>query len=237
MAGSFRFKRFEVAHDRSSLKVGTDAVVLGAAMTLDRKDARLLDIGTGCGVIALMAAQRLDGISEGGFMISGIDIDEESVKEANGNFAASPWARNMAATCIPLAEYVPEAPLDMIFSNPPFFENSLKNPDGREMLARHTDSLSYRGICAFAARHLTAEGRLSLILPYDAADALKRTAASFGLHPFRLLSIRTTPSKAPKRLLAEFFRTRGPVAEESLVLQDGPARSPQYSELTKDFYL
>lgn len=237
MAGSFRFKRFEVAHDRSSLKVGTDAVVLGAAMTLNPGDARLLDIGTGCGVIALMASQRLGDLAQTECAITGIDIDAESIIEAAQNFAASPWASNLTASCVPLAEYIPVAPLNLIFSNPPFFENSLKNPDEREMLARHTDALSYRDICAFAARNLAAEGRLSLILPYDAADALKRTAASFGLFPFRMLSIRTTPAKAPKRLLAEFSRSRGPVAEDTLVLQDGPARSAQYAALTKDFYL
>lgn len=234
MDDSFRFKRFDVRHGRSSLKVGTDAVVLGAAMTLKPTDKRLLDIGTGCGVIALMAAQRLDGSD---IKITGIDIDAASVSEAQENFAASPWRGRLEASCVPLAEYAPEAPLDVIFSNPPFFENSLKNPDGRRLMARHTDGLSYRDICAFAAGNLTAEGRLSLILPYDSAEALRRSAASFGLHPFRLLTVRTTPSKAPKRLLAEFSRDRGPVLEDSLVLQDGSGRSPQYSELTKDFYL
>ena len=234
MDDSFRFKRFDVRHGRSSLKVGTDAVVLGAAMTLKPTDKRLLDIGTGCGVIALMAAQRLDGLD---FKITGIDIDAASASEAQENFAASPWHGRLEASCVPLAEYVPEAPLDVIFSNPPFFENSLKNPDGRRLMARHTDGLSYRDICAFAAGNLSAEGRLSLILPYDSAEALRRSAASFGLHPFRLLTVRTTPSKAPKRLLAEFSRDRGPVLEDSLVLQDGSGRSPQYSELTKDFYL
>lgn len=236
MASSFRFKRFEVAHGRSALKVGTDAVVLGAAMSLKPGDRRLLDIGTGCGVIALMAAQRLASVAEG-FHIEGIDIDAPSVEEAKANFAASPWAANLQATETALEEYAPDAPLDLIFSNPPFFENSLRNPDPREMLARHTDTLSYRDICAFAARNLAPEGRLSLILPSEAADSLVRTAASFGLHPFRKLSVRTTPRKAPKRLLTEFSRTRGPVAEESLTLQDGPARSAQYADLTKEFYL
>ena len=233
MDGSFRFKKFEVSHSRSALKVGTDAVVLGAAMTLTPKDLRLLDIGTGCGVIALMAAQRLDHPAN----ICCIDIDGPSIEEAAQNFAASPWAENLEAVCVPLAEYSPEGPLDVIFSNPPFFENSLKNPDPRETTARHTGSLSYRDICAFAAQNLSAEGRLSLILPFEAYGALVRTAASFGLHPFRMVSIRTTPLKEPKRLLAEFSRTRGPVAEESLVLQDGTARSAQYASLTKDFYL
>ena len=234
MAASFRFKKFEVSHSRSALKVGTDAIVLGASMTLKSSDRRLLDIGTGCGVIALMVAQRLGHLA---CAISGIDIDGPSIEEAAQNFAASPWAENLEAVCVPLKEYTPSAPFDVIFSNPPFFENSLKNPDPRETAARHTDSLSYRDICAFVTQNLSADGRLSLILPFEAYCALVRTAASFGLHPFRMLSVRTTPRKDPKRLMAEFSRTRGPVMEESLILQDGPGRSAQYAALTKDFYL
>jgi len=237
MADSFRFKRFEVAHGRSALKVGTDAVVLGAAMTVKSEDRNLLDIGTGCGVIALMAAQRLGDMREDVFSIEGIDIDAPSAEEAAENFAVSPWASSLSSRCVSLAEYRPQEPLDLIFSNPPFFENSLKNPDPRETAARHTDTLSYRDICAFASEKLSAEGRLSIILPFDTVTGLVRTAASFGLHPFRMLSIRTTPGKEPKRLLAEFSRSRGAVTEDSLVLQDGTSRSRQYAALTQDFYL
>lgn len=238
MDGVFRFKRFEVRNEASALKVGTDAVLLGSAMTLEPSDASLLDIGTGTGVIALMSAQRLSDLGAS-FSIDAIDIDGPSVGEAAFNFAASPWKGHLSAGHAALADFAAGAgKYDVIFSNPPYYDNSLTNPDARETAARHTCLLSYRDICAFADGHLSAGGRLSLILPYDAGTALRRTAASFGLYPFRIVSIRTTAAKPPRRLIAEFSRDRSvSVAETSLTLQEGPSRSAEYQALTGEFYL
>ena len=126
---------------------------------------------------------------------------------------------------------------DHIFSNPPFYDNSLLNPDPRKAPARHTRTLSYREICAFCATNLAPQGRLSLVLPYEQREELLRCAASFGLYPFRLMSIKTTERKPFRRLIAEFSFTRTQVEEQTLVLQDGDRRSAAYSELTRDFYL
>ena len=234
MEGVFRFKQFDVRNEASALKVGTDAVVLGASMTLSPEDGRLLDIGTGTGVIALMAAQRL---SEAGadFSIDAIDIDGPSAEEAALNFAASPWRTRLKSTHVALKDF--DGSYDVIFSNPPFYDNSLTNPVARESTARHTESLSYREICAFAAKVLCDRGRLSMILPYEARTALVRTAAGFGLYPFRIISVRTTPTKAPRRLVAEFSRKKGDCNEESLTLQEGSSRSAEYASLTSGFYL
>ena len=236
----FRFRQFSVKNEASAMKVGTDAVLLGAAMTLRPSDRSLLDVGTGTGVIALMAAQRLAALPTdsrpvtdmsaatiaeslpadacpaigipptSAFQIEAIDIDPASAAEAAENFAASPWSTHLRAHCIPLSRYCADG-LDLIFSNPPYYDSSLKNPDARESAARHTETLSYRELCAFAEAHLKPEGRLSLILPADCEKDLLRTAASFGLYPFRLLRIRTTPAKPVSRLIAEFSRTRIPV--------------------------
>lgn len=228
----FRFKQFSVRQDDSALKVGTDAVLLGAAMTVRQCDRRMLDIGTGTGVIALMAAQRCPEAA-----ISAIEIDRPSADEAAFNFASSPWPSRLQAVCTSLQDYIPADRFDLIFSNPPYFDNSLTNPDARETAARHTCSLTHADICAFASEWLTPEGRLSLILPSDCEQRLIRTAASFGLFPFSILRIRTTAAKCPKRLVAEFCRRRDAVTEKELTLQDGPGRSADYSALTCGFYL
>lgn len=246
--GEFRFKQFTVRQDASALKVGTDAVLLGAAMTLLPSDRTLLDVGTGTGVIALMAAQRLavpsaplacgSAITSTGLPdIIAIDIDGPSAAEAAANFAASPWPGMLSARHCSLQDFAPDAPLDVIFSNPPFYDESLRNPDAREAAARHTCSLSYRDLCAFAARHLAPDGRLSLILPAECEAALLRTAVSFGLHPFRILRILTTAGKAPRRIVAGFSRGRAAFREESLTLMSGASRTPEYSLLTAPFYL
>lgn len=252
MAGSFRFKRFSIRNDKAALKVGTDAVLLGAAMTLRPDDRTLLDIGTGTGVIALMAAQRsraaqaFDGgeppitsprYTASGLKIVAIDIDLPSAEEAAENFADSPWGPCLSAIHTSLADFKPEGKFDCIFSNPPFYDNSLKNPDAREAAARHTESLSFREIFAFSAEWLQPEGHLSLILPADQEVAVIRTAVSFGLYPSRIIRIKGAARKPVKRIILEFSRTRKTVAEEMLVLMDGNARSVQYQELTKEFYL
>lgn len=234
MAGSFRFKRFEVKNENSALKVGTDAVLLGAAMTLLPSDRHLLDIGTGTGVIALMAAQRLEGADA---RIEAIDIDGPSAEEAGFNFRNSPWSGMLESHHTALSLFEPESPFDCIFSNPPFYDNSLRNPDSRESAARHTESLSYRDICAFSAKHLAPGGHLSLILPAECGKMLFRTAASFGLFPFRTIRIKTTAAKPFRRIIAEFSLSRSGTEEITMVLDDGGKRSPEYSALTEAFYL
>ncbi len=228
----FRFRRFEVRNRDSALKVGTDAVLLGAAMTIRPSDQAALDIGTGTGVIALMAAQR-----SGDCKITGIDIDLASAEEAACNFSTSPWASRLRALHTPLSEFKPDSKFDLIFSNPPYYDSSLENPDCREAAARHTGSLSHRDILAFATDNLTTGGRLSLILPSESLHSLRRCAASFGLHPFRMLHISTAPNKPPRRVITEFSLTKNTVKEEFLTLSTAGEKTEEYRLLTQDFYL
>lgn len=260
--GVFRFRQFSVINERSALKLGTDAVLLGAAMTLPASSPgpQCLDIGTGTGVIALMLAQRCPRAR-----ILGIDIDLPSSEEAAENFARSPWPDRLTAlhlsleqldTRLEAAGSLAGSPqFDLIFSNPPYYDTSLLNPDSREAEARHSCSLSYRDILRFAARRLSPHGTLSLILPAQSEPELLRFAASCGLNLFRIVRIRTTPKKPFRRIIAEFSLSpaaaqcpfeeqfslpsglcQSPVQEE-LTLQDGKLRSRQYEELTREFYL
>lgn len=232
MEDSFRFKQFSVRHRDSALKVGTDAVILGAALTLNGEEKEALDIGTGSGVIALMVAQRAPGC-----VISAIDIDKASAEEAGFNFAASPWAGRLHAQHCALSEFGTEKRFDLIFSNPPYYDDSLKNPDEREAAARHTDSLSFAEIFDFSSEHLTADGRLSLILPAETLNSIKRIAASFGLFPFRILEVQTVERKRPKRIVIEFSRKKSSPSQEKLILQRGNQRSSEYQSLCSEFYL
>ena len=278
----FRFKQFEVENSASALKVGTDAVLLGAVVGLDRMEGeaaprRILDVGTGTGVIALMLAQRLakktgsgeathsqnsdgDVARSATFHIDAIDIDGPSVEEAKLNFSRSPWAEHLASSHCGLAEW-DNGPYDLIISNPPYFENSLRNPDVRESAARHADTLSYRDLCEYAvagprtdtgrqtasrtqlapADHLpgglSPDGRLAMILPAEQETDLRRTAASFGLYPARTVRIRTTGRKPPKRIVVELSRARGPAAEEELVIQKDGEFTPEYRSYVHPFLL
>lgn len=299
----FHFKRFSVRSARSGLKVGTDGVILGACVRLDDGVRRVLDIGTGTGLIALMIAQRLDrgdsGDSAPDFArhfaqscidgrddahpcvdgdeaaqdnahprvdgdeaaldnahpcvdgdeaardnahpceILGIDIDADAAAEASDNFSASPWASVLRAVNVPLQELrLPDDVLyDVIVSNPPFFENSLKCPDAQRSAARHTDSLSYREIVSFSAVRLAPEGVLAMILPASQEIPLIRYAASFGLYPSRVIRVKTTAAKAPKRVVVELGRERRIVACEELVLMAEGSYTEQFRALTCNFYL
>ena len=238
--GIFRFKKFEVINERSAMKVNTDGVLLGAAMTLTPPDCRLLDVGTGTGTIALMAAQRLAGA----VWIDAIDIDEPSASEAAANFRHSPWADSLHAHNLSLEEFESalqqsECRYDLIFSNPPYFEDSLTAPDERKSAARHTsDGLSYRDIFDFAKTHLSDSGRVALVLPSDQETAICRYARMSGLHLFRVLRIRTVPRKAPSRIVIEFSRVRPQSVDDSiLTIQNEGQYTQAYLSLTKDFYL
>lgn len=256
--GVFRFKKFEVVNERSAMKVNTDGVLLGAAMTILPSDRTMLDVGTGTGTIALMAAQRLSSVilnsssvilnSSSVILnevknprIDAIDIDEASASEASANFINSPWNSILKAHHLPLEEFAASAETvyDLIFSNPPYFEDSLTAPDERKSTARHTsDGLSYRDIFEFAKDRLSENGRVSLVLPADQEAALTRYARMCGLYLFRILRVRTVPRKAPSRIIAEFSRTRcAELSEELLTIQDEGKYTQEYLSLTGDFYL
>ena len=229
------------------MKVNTDGVLLGASMTIRPDDRFLLDIGTGTGTIALMAAQRLTdlmGMTGVPVRIDAIDIDEPSAMEAASNFRNSSWADMLHAHNMSLDHFAAglsgsDLTYDLIFSNPPYFEDSLVAPDERKSTARHTsDGLSYRDIFDFAVRRLSEKGRVSLVLPAEQEAAVCRYARMSGLHLGRILRIRTVPRKAPARMVVEFSRRRTETPEDTvLTIQKEGQYTEEYLSLTKDFYL
>ncbi len=257
--GVFKFKQFEVRNERSAMKVNTDGVLLGALMTLrPGKDHRLLDIGTGTGAIALMAAQRLlggakeclsdkhpsksqvDVIDDAEIRIEGIDIDRDSADEAALNFDASPWRAHLKAHHCALENFAPEAPYDAIFSNPPFFTEDLHSPDERKARARHADSLPLEEIFRFASEHLAPGGRLSLILPASQETPASREAACEGLSLSRIVSIKGSDRKPPYRVVMEFSRSGDQKIEplrENVTINMNGKYSDQYLTIVTDFLL
>lgn len=232
--GGFTFKQFHIDHSRCAMKVGTDGVLIGAWCRLP-SSGRILDIGTGTGLIAVMAAQRASGC-----MVTGIDIDAECVAQARDNAASSPWGGRIGIEQCALQEFFPTHRFDAIVSNPPYFEELLLPPDARRTAARHTRSLTYAELVDGVVRLLDAEGRFSLILP--AAESERFLSAAHGvLFLTRRCDVRTTLGSGVRRVMMEFAVSVPKLLPhiESLSIEDGgPMRySGEYRALTRDFYL
>ena len=238
----FQFKQFFVRHDHCAMKVGTDGVLLGAwaepAVSIQPSAFRILDVGTGSGLVALMLAQRFPDAP-----IDAIDIDEAAVEQAAENFAASPWSDCLHAFHARLQDWQSHSVPSLIVSNPPYFQNSLKNPDKGRELARHTDTLSYEELLYHSARLLSEHGRLAIILPAEAEQEIRTLAAQHSLFTTRVTRVYSKETKPARRVLLQFEKsdyrdTDISIAEDSLVLEDGKGgRSAAYREITKDFYL
>ena len=168
-----------------------------------------------------------------------------SADEAAENFSGSPWAGMLEAKNMSLAEYDSSLPdgtvFDAVFSNPPYFESSLKAPDMRRRAARHADTLSYRDVICFASDWLSADGRLSMVLPADQEREVRRYAVSMGLYPFRLVRVRTSPRRPFSRMVIEFSRggaAAGPgiiPSESVLTIMEEGTYSAEYRSLVSDF--
>ena len=239
---NFRFKQFTVWHDRCAMKVGTDGVLLGAWCPLPVQacgEISVLDVGTGSGLIALMIAQRLHQRAYP-FRIVGIDIDEGAVEQSQINFLQSPWAKHLSSQACRFQDLPGKEAFDMIVSNPPYFQDSLKNPNAQRATARHTDTLHFAELIAHAVRLLKKNGILALVLPFEAKEEILALAQAQGLHPTHITHVHGKPGKPAKRLLIAL----SPIAENSYPITDilhieseNSPRSKEYAELAKDFYL
>ena len=228
----FAFKQFTVRHDRCAMKVGTDGVLLGAWTDLSHS-RRILDIGTGTGLIALMLAQRcMDA------RITAIDLDSAAVEQAQENIQASPWKDRIEALQQDICTYHPNGTFDTIVSNPPYFIDSLKCPDGQRNTARHTDTLDADRLIGKISELLTSDGRFSIILPAEQTEDLIRVAGEKGLHPSRQTWVITRPGLSPKRILMEFRKIPVTLQPDELVIElERHVYSEEYIALTKEFYL
>ena len=229
----FRFKQFNVRHDRCAMKVGTDGVLLGAWATVEGC-RRILDIGTGTGLVALMAAQRATMAQ-----VVGIEIDDEAVRQACDNVADSPFAARIAIVSADIRHYESDAPFDAILCNPPFFSEDTLPDSPSRALARHNALLSFEALLEAAVRLLSSDGLFTVILPHAECTRFTTEAFCRGLFLTRQCHVHTVSHKPPKRVLLTFSRS-APIATapETLVLQNADGtRSEAYTTLTKDFYL
>lgn len=232
--GLFRFQRFSMTHARSPMKIGTDGVLLGA--WCDGSQARwALDVGTGCGLIALMLAQRYPLLQ-----VEGIDIDPGAVADARKNFAGSPFAERLSVRQGDVLTADFPRRYDLIVSNPPFFTEDTLPPEASRAAARHAVHLPAEAFARKIAEILAPSGRVALIYPYREADRIVGFFAAEGLFLARRTDVRGGAGRPLKRSLLEFsFAPVGAeeVAADTLQLcEENGRRSTQYRELTRGFH-
>lgn len=227
----FSFKRFTVYHDKCAMKVGTDGVLLGAWTHVDTSQ-RILDIGTGSGLVALMLAQRCEA------SITAIDIDSEAVEQAQINIDASDWKERMEVSHTDLCKFSPEHLFDTIVSNPPYFVDSLKCSDIQRNTARHNDTLTSEQLFGNVSRMLCEEGEFSLVLPFEQTESAISIGEKYGLYPTRHTRVITRPGLPPKRSLLAFKKHPEEYIPQDLVIElERHVYSKEYIALTKEFYL
>lgn len=229
----FQFKQFTIRQDRCALKVGTDGVLLGAWSNYEGAK-RILDIGTGTGLLALIAAQR-----NGEAMIDAVEIDDASAEQAAENAAAGPWADRVRVHRMDVRRMQASEPYDLIICNPPFYAGEMDSPDARTGLAKHSGELTFLDLVAAFDRLLNEDGRASVIVPLNREKHLLTAAMERELHITRRCTVRYLASKPPKRVMLELGRSGATSVEEEVTVEvSGPFDySPRYRELLSDLML
>lgn len=228
----FNFKKFTIRQVRSAFKVGTDGVLLGACATLEGIK-NILEIGSGTGLISIMIAQRCTA------MITSIEPDHDSYLQTCENVALCEWHNRIRTVNSDLQSFNPVAEkFDLIITNPPYFCDSLKNPDPRKSASRHNDGLTSKEILDHVSGLLTENGLLQLILPYAEGNLFIAEAAGYGLYCNNILKIKPLPASEVRRLILTFSRFQKTPVEKFLTIEHGRHQfTEDYINLTKDFYL
>ena len=212
----FRFRHFTIYQDLCAMKVGTDGTLLGSwANVPDKSPVRVLDAGTGTGVIALMLAQRFSAAS-----IIGIDVDRYASEQAAANASGSPFHDRIVVRQSALQDFH-DGLFDAVVCNPPYYEDSLKCADDRRSVSRHTFLLTYDELVVNAYRLLASDGKFSVIIPVDCMRRMETAAAIAGFFLTRQCAVRTRKEKPVKRLMLEYMKVPpGDVCCDELVIND-----------------
>ncbi len=232
-ARPFHFKHFSLFHHRSTMKVGTDAILLGRWVETRPTDV-VLDIGTGCGLLPLMLSQK--GVSQ----VDAVDIDATSIEEAKTNFEASQWRDHLNAYCTDIVDFQTDRKYDLIVSNPPFFNRFSKCDSERRSRARHNDvGLSYETLCAEVSRLLKPDGRFAVVLPLSVSEEFMKVAEKSRLFLCKRLNIIPIEGNKPNRVNLELgFGKVAEIRVEDFTIRDRNKRfTPQYNAFLKDYYL
>ncbi len=230
----FHFKQFSLFHHQSTMKVGTDAVLLSAWADVNNADS-ILDVGTGSGIIAMIMAARSKA------RVDAVEIDPASCHEAEENFARSPFNNRLKLFRQDFTTFASKTNLryDLIISNPPFFINDMKSENLQKNNARHTDTLSYKDLCQGTAHLLSSNSRFCVVLPYTESKYFIDIALQNNLFLAKKMLIFPKPCSRPNRVNMEFVKNKpGNTEEEKFIIRNENGNfTQQYVDLLSNYYI
>lgn len=232
MSSIFKFKAFQVDQEGCAMKINTDGVLLGA-VAQHAKPTRVLDVGTGTGVIALMLAQRYPEA-----FVDAIEIDPSASETAMANFSGSDFSSRLNLFPGDVTEFESDFSYDLIVSNPPYFVNDLKNPEEKKSLARHTDEGFFERMTGKVASILNEDGEFWVILPVKHAQELIMKAVLYKLFPRMIVHIFSDKGKPEIRQIVCFSFVQTSVRDKNFYIYDEEGHyTDNYVKLLKDFFL
>ena len=228
----FEFKKFKIHQNNAAMKIGTDGILLGAWADLSDKK-KGIDIGSGTGIISIMLCQRNEILE-----IDSIEVSEKAVLDAKKNIKNCKWNERINLIHKDLKLFSTENKYDLIISNPPYFQKSLKPKDLDRLKARHEVSLNYKDVLNFSEKHLLKNGTINLILPIDQKQEVIEYAEKFGLYVSKECIVFPKPNKNPHRLLIELSKIKKTFESQSLTIENDGRHNytDNYKKLTREFY-
>ena len=254
----FQFKQFTINQDKCAMKVCTDTCLFGAwvaekieigkckvenwkspserfwAENIENKDGsfqRILDIGTGTGLLSLMLAQKTD------FEIEAVEMDVDATTQASENVNASPWANQIKVHHSTIQQFNPSTQYDFIISNPPFYDNDLKGPNPQKNLAHHSQGLSLQEMMENVTRLLKPEGEFAILLPAHRADGFIKMANGSGFYLQEMVQVKQTEKHVPFRSMLWFSNKETSIVHSEITIKIDDKYSEEFVTLLKPYYL
>lgn len=238
MEKPFQFKEFSIHQHKTAMKIGTDAVLLGAWVTVDGYVDTILDVGSGTGLIALMLAQRFDAMT-----IDAVEVDENAYEQSVENFENSDWGDRLYCYHSSFQDFAKEIAeeeetYDLIISNPPFYTDNFETQNVSRNKARFTSALSFEDLILHTTSILSKDGKFAVIIPNKEELDFVQLALEKGLYLHRVCYVKGNISSEIKRCLLEFSFHPSEIKKEHLTIEiERHQYTQDYINLTQDFYL